>query len=246
MSEHLDESASAESRTPTSSQHRRAKSYHWARFVRQFSFWGLVIGAAAASYPIMNWTMNASAEVCHSARSCLVSGYYLANVVPTLFFIIFLVYHIVGEIKSDIVWRNAVKGVGNLMKHEVVIEGFVDFFDVYIRSKRRSYHLLTVGLLALAVGLAGICVIESSEFNIGIFWPIVLLDVLLGGVLVLLSNMIARAYLPGEIVVVNTLMLSVFERTIALQKDINIDKAREVVEKDIQKFVERKPWWFFN
>jgi hypothetical protein len=48
--------------------------------------------------------------------------------------------------------------------------------------------------------------------------------------------------LPGEIVVRNTLLLC----TIALQKDINIPEAHEIVVRDIQEFVERKPWWFFN
>ena len=202
-----------------------------------------MIFLAAFSYPLMTWLMTGAANTaCNLTHSCLSNAHPLLNIVPSALFALFLAYHVGRDVKSKIDWRYAVSRVGRLAKHEEVTEGFADFFDIYIRSKRRSYHLLSAGLLALVFGAVRIYVIVHNGMYTGFFWGVAGTEIFIGLLSLFMSFVVARYYLPGEIVAENTLLLC----TLALQKDINIEKAREIVANDIKQFVERKPWWFFN
>ncbi len=229
--------------TPTHDLLRNARRYHAARFRLQFYFWSFVIITSVVCYPLVSFTMaNPTGVACHSAGSCLFSVYGLINAVPAAVLIYCFFRNYFQDYYSHIDWNNAVNMVGNLAQHDVVTQGFADFFDIYIRSKRRSYQLLAIGLLGLTYGAVRIYVIVHEGAGYPVFWIFVAAEIAFGFALLILSFWIARRYLPGRIVAYNTLLLC----TIALQKDINIDKAREIVDKDLRQFIELKPWWFYN
>ena len=228
--------------TATQELVRKARRYHRLRFWRQFWFWSAVILAAAFCWPAESLLVAMQDPVCRGLQACAIAPNQILNALPVLFLVLFAAFHLAKEYQSGIDWRDAVSRVGSLAKHEVVTLGFADFFDIYIRSKRRSYQLLVTGLLALAYGAVGGWQAARAGFLFGSFGIVTVLELMLGCVLLAMSYRIARGYLPGQIVAENTLLLC----TIALQKDINIAEAREIVAKDISQFVERKPWWFYN
>ncbi|MGA7673703.1 MAG: hypothetical protein WCA78_01495 [Rhizomicrobium sp.] len=235
--------SSVPSHTPTHDLIRKARQYHRARFRTQFYFWFFVIFWSVICFPFVSWTMaDPTGVACRSAGSCLFSIYGLLNAVPSAFLVLYLINDYRQDYYSHIDWKNAINMVGSLAKYEVVTEGFADFFDIYIRSKRRSYKLLALGLLGLTFGVVRATVMMHNGVGHHIFGIFVLAEIFSGLALLFLSFWIAQRYLPGYIVAENTLLLC----TIALQKDINIPQAREIVAKDLRQFVERKPWWFYN
>lgn len=221
---------------------RKARDYHRLRFWRQFSFWSVTLGAAAVCYPVEKWLTAAPDTSCTTLATCVVTAHVVLDALPALILLIFLIYHLAREYQAGIDWRDAVKSIGSFAKHEVVTQGFDDFFDIYIRSKRRSYHLLSAGLLALAYGGVGGWLAAGHGAATAPLMIVAMAEVVLAGAMLLMSYKIARNYLPGQIVVEHILLLC----TIALQKDINIAEAREIVARDMRQFIERKPWWFYN
>jgi hypothetical protein len=220
---------------------RKAKQRHRSHYRDQFLAWAAVIVLAAASWPLELVYRHHFLAPCRFGASSigLCTGHYLGLAVPAVALAVFLAWCVAFYYLSLQKWAVALSNAQQTISPRNVTKGYTDMFNIYMRTKRRSYLLAGWGTLAIVYAIV------ATILNIGdappLFWSAQVLQVLLGVVLILFGYKMGSVYLPGDVIVRHTLALSIF----AISDVNNVEEARLQAEKDAAQFVRDNPWWFY-
>ncbi len=128
---------------------------------------------------------------------------------------------------------------------ENVAKGYTELFSIYVRTKRRSYHLMAWALVALIYAFEGIALDASHLMTPAaghlVYWLPESFSALIGIALLFLSYLIGSAYLPGDVIVRHTLALIIY--AVSNLTDPNLARRQAASEAD--QFVRTNPWWFY-
>ena len=221
---------------------RKAKRRHWSHYRDQALAWAFVILLAVLSYPLMRAYQQHFLSACRAGPSPLgmCVAHYLGMALPSLALLYFLGWCSVFNYLSLQKWAVALSNAQQTISPQNVTKGYTDLFNIYMRTKRRSYLLAGWGVLGIVYAVVG------TALNIGdsapaLFWMLQFFEVLLGVVLILFGYKMGSIYLPGDVIVRHTLALSIF----AISDVNNVEEARLQAEKDAAQFVRDNPWWFY-
>jgi len=227
--------------------HRVALRKHLQRFYGEVVGWGTKIVVAAASFPLLQAYAKYQSEACQAAlrhsTSCRVI--LASQFIPTVVFLAILIGNFVYHVWQYHRWEVAMANAKEFADRESVAKGWTDVFSIYVRSKRRSYHVMTWGLLALVyalVGLVGDGVVLAHGAIVSISWINPIANIVIGGLLLLVAYVLGSAYLPGDVIVRHTLALLIY--AISNITDPNLAKRQAAQEAD--EFVRANPWWFYS
>lgn len=248
-------SSKDQEKDPLELQRDRAREHHLRRYWTQLMLWGAYFLLAAVSYPIQTILFRAFESSClkgsvKSGIACLFEP-QLASVLGIYGFSLFLllssvIYHIVRyNDRMPEHWNLAVARAKDLTDIGTAATGYTDLYSQYIRTKRRSYHLMACGLLALMCDVTAIIAIfrhavDASSILSSVLIIGLLVQALLGIVCLRLSYSIGSSYCPGPIIVDHTLYLAT--------KTINPLAAEsdqfERVRTSAAPFKNNFPWWW--
>jgi hypothetical protein len=227
--------------------HKYALRKHLQRFHVQLIGWGLKIAVAAASVPLFMAYAQYQSGLCHDAlRHSTGCRLVLASqFIPTLLFLGLLIVNFIYHLWQYHRWEVAMANAKEFADRESVAKGWTEVFSIYVRSKRRSYHVMTWGLIAVLyaiIGLAGEAVVLSHGTSVSISWFVPLANAVAGCGLLFVSYLLGTAYLPGDVIVRHTLALLIY--AISNITDPNLAKHQAAQEAD--EFVRTNPWWFYS
>ncbi|MFQ5563532.1 MAG: hypothetical protein ACE5FO_08175 [Parvularculaceae bacterium] len=125
--------------------------------------------------------------------------------------------------------------------------GYMKVFRLYARTKRRGIFTLMYGVAGFWWGLVGVfCFaigVDGAPGTIALGYLVTAFVAILGWLVVLyLGYDIGRRYVPGNVLVTKTLILSVLATT----SQTNYTDAREAARELEAEIVEEKPWWFYS
>ncbi len=223
------------------------QKHHW-RFWVQLVGWGVKALLAAVSFPLLyNYTMSQFAS-CGSAllqkANCHIA--LAGSFLPPLILLSLLGFNFVFHIRAHIGWDVAMGKAQQFTNRQNVAEGYTDLFSIYVRTKRRSYHVMAWGLLALLYALVGTIVNLSAAVNYAalssVYWIPSTIDALTGVLLLWLAYALGSSYLPGAVVVRHTLALIIY----AVSNITDPNLARRQAAQEADQFVRKNPWWFYT
>jgi hypothetical protein len=227
-----------------------AKKRHFARLREQSLIWGLMLTAAAVSYPLQRALKTTNVLECREAKftdyDCLVSPFLLFSVLLIGLLTSVWSYHWTRYFRNaNRRWNSAI-GAAMAGDHpDKVVEGYTSLFDAYVTTKRRSYHLLSLGMIGICYAIAGVAAGYGLNYSAAlkaIYAAIALLELICGLMLVRLSYQLSTSYLPGEILVRQMAIITTKMNFAAIQPG-ELD-AR--VSRVVQQFEDDKPWYFYN
>jgi len=221
---------------------REARARHRSHYWNQTLSWAAVMVLAALSYHIeLGFRDGFVQAVKHSPPLWILIGYFVGLAVPPIgFFAIWFrlgwVFHFFQKQK----WTVAVSQAQQTISPTDVTEGYTGLFTIYMRTKRRSYLLAGWGVLAF------IYVIWGVELNFSVttplmYWASLAVVALVGWMLFRFGYRMTSTYLPGEVIVLHTLLLSIF----AMSDVTSVQDARSQAGNDAGPFVHTNPWWFY-
>jgi hypothetical protein len=221
---------------------RKAKQRHRSHYRDQALAWAFVIVLAVLSYPLQYTYQQHFLAACRVGPSplALCMAHYLGLALPSLGLFAFLVWCGAFNYLSLQKWAVALSNAQQTISPQNVTKGYTDLFNIFMRTKRRSYLLAGWGVLAFVYALVG-TIINIGVSAPALFWLMQLVEVLFGVVLILFGYKMGSIYLPGDVIVRHTLALSIF----AISDVNNVEEARLQAEKDAAQFVRDNPWWFY-
>jgi len=229
------------------SDHKIAFRMHRRRFYMQALGWSAKILAAAISVPLLVTYARYQTAMCHvpfrhSAGCRLVIA---SQFIPVLIFFVLLLGNFIYHVWQYHRWEVAMANAKEFADRESVANGWTDVFSIYVRTKRRSYHVMTWGLLALlyaVVSVAGDTVVLTHGTAVSLSWMVPIANLFLGAGLLVVAYFLGSAYLPGDVIVRHTLALLIY--AISNITDPNLAKHQAAQEAD--EFVRANPWWFYS
>lgn len=226
---------------------RKALLMHHKRFWTQLVGWGVKIIAAALSIPLLYVFAKSQLASCAghplSPISCKLSvtGPFL---MPFFLFVLLLgnfVYHVWHYHQ----WEVAMSNAREFADRKIIAKGWTDVFSIYVRTKRRSYHVVAWGLIAFLYAFAGSAInigeaVNSTAFS-ALLWLPLLLNTIAGILLLVLAYLLGSSYLPGDVIVRHTLALIIY----AVSNITDPNLARRQAAQEADQFVRTNPWWFY-
>jgi hypothetical protein len=221
---------------------RNARRRHLTHYGDQAGSWAIVIALAALSVPLgLAYRLHYLAP-CQFASdqfaTCAV--HYVGMVLPSLVLLLMLLWNLVYYHNKHNDWKVAIGNAQQLISAHNVTNGFTDLFNLYMRTKRRSYLLAGWGMLAIVYVVVGI-VLNLKEDAPTLFWISLVFEAGFGLALLVFGYYMGSKYLPGEVIVRHTLALSIF----AISNVTNAEEAKRQAEKDAEQFIRDNPWWFY-
>jgi len=123
-------------------------------------------------------------------------------------------------------------------------EGYMELFRLYARTKRWATFAMSYGVLSIWWAGLGISIVLTSEVNgdtrAGVL-AIALFQLLAAFCVIYLGYDIGRRYLPGNVLVTRTLILSYLAIS---QSDYN--DASAFMREPEARMIDKKPWWFYS
>lgn len=228
--------------------HKIALRKHQQRFFGQILGWGVKLLLAAICFPILYHFTASQFVSCGSAlfptsncRSAIAISF-----LPPFVLLCLLGFNFAYHIRSEIGWDVAMGKAQQFTNRQNVADGYTNLFSIYVRTKRRSYHVMAWGLLALLYALAGTIVNLSAAANYEalsfVYWLPTIVVALAGGLLLWLSYALGSSYLPGAVIVRHTLALIIY----AVSNITDPNLARRQAAQEADQFVRRNPWWFYS
>lgn len=165
------------------------------------------------------------------------------TLVPPLWSIVFLWLY---RRERDRDWRVAEAQAGE-RDPTAGARGYMKVFRLYARTKRRGIFTLFYGAAGLWWGAVGVLCLTMAGGKLESAMAFVYLGAAVAAVLgwlvvVYLGYDIGRRFVPGNILVTKTLILSVLATT----SQTNYTDAREAARELEAEIVEEKPWWFYS
>ena len=221
---------------------KKAKQRHRSHYRDQAVAWATVIGLAALSYPLQHvyqlWYFESCNIVSSPTATCTV--HFVGLVLPSVVLVAILIsngfYHHFRKQE----WNVALGNAQQTINPRNVTKGYTDLFNIYMRTKRRSYLLAGWGMLAFVYVIVGM-ILNWSEVAPSLYWASQVCEVALGVLLIVSGYYMGSTYLPGDVIVRHQLALSIF----AISDVTNVDDARLHAERDAEQFVRENPWWFY-
>jgi len=226
---------------------RHARAMHRRRFVVQLAGWGAKILLAAAAFPLLLTYSKFYLAMCNRASfgsvGCGVST--LLFFTPPLALAILLGGNWLWHFLRHHAWEVAMGQAQQFTNRENVARGYTELFSIYVRTKRRSYHLTAWALVALVYAFEGIVLGASNVATPAgghlVYWLPEALSVVIGLALLFLSYLVGSTYLPGDVIVRHTLALIIY--AVSNLTDPNLARRQAASEAD--QFVRTNPWWFY-
>jgi len=226
---------------------KRARHQHHRRFLVQVLGWGAKIGAAAIIYPLLALYTSQNLATCHG-RSLASAGCESAALIffiPPLALFALLFGNWLWHFLRHHAWEVAMGHAQQFTNRENVARGYTELFSIYVRTKRRSYHLQTWALVAFLYAFTGLAIVLSAvpagmQGHV-IYWLPEALSIVAGLALMVLAYYVGSAYLPGDVIVRHTLALIIY----AVSNITDPNLARRQAAKESEHFVRTNPWWFY-
>lgn len=229
---------------------KKAVEQHRRRFWVQFGGWGLKILLAAASIPLLYAYTKYQFDLCGSALSQTIGC--RNSVVGSFLLPLLLLAPIIDDSIFHYKQKNQKFNVAQEKAQEFtnrrnVAEGYTDLFSIYVRTKRRSYHVMAWGIIALLYALVGItidvreAVIHGTILSI-VYWLPPFIYLIASRVLFHIAYKLGSEYLPGDVIVRHTLALIIY--AVADIADPSLVRRQAAEEAD--QFVRNNPWWFYS
>ncbi|MGA7673936.1 MAG: hypothetical protein WCA78_02690 [Rhizomicrobium sp.] len=220
---------------------KKAKQRHRSHYRDQAVAWATVIVLAALSYPLQLVYRHSYFGSCDivSSLSAACAIHHAGLVLPSVVLFAILIrngfYHHFS--KQD--WQVAIGNAQQTINPRNVTKGYTDLFNLYMRTKRRSYLLAGWGMLAFVYVIVG-TIVNWGEVTPSLYWAQAC-EAALGVALFVFGYYMGSTYLPGDVIVRHQLALSIF----AISDVTNVDDARLHAERDAEQFVRDNPWWFY-
>ena len=229
---------------------KNALKQHRRRFWVQFGGWGLKILLAAASIPLLYAYSKYEFSMCGShlfpttgcriawGGSFLLPLLLLAPIIDDAFF-----HYTQKNQKFNVAQEKAQE----FTNRRNMAEGYTDLFSIYVRTKRRSYHVMAWGIIAVLYGLVGLtvdvreAVVHGTILSL-VYWVPPFLYLIAGRVLFHIAYKLGSEYLPGDVIVRHTLALIIY--AVADIADPSLVRRQAAEEAD--QFVRNNPWWFYS
>ena len=222
---------------------------HQRRAVRQFLNAAFAIFAAASALPF--WALVN--ETAKGATNVSLFGFELNGGIWSLSLIESVLVTIVVVQAGLLAWYrreklkdwDTYKAEAGANAPEVSAYGYMQIFRLYARTKRRSTFSILFGVVWLWWAVAGFFTLRDVAFTTT---PMIFLTVLMAiqliaaGVIAGLGFSIGRSFLPGQILVYNTLILNFRAAT----SQTHYDRAREEAIRVQNGITRDRPWWFFR
>lgn len=231
---------------------KKARRRHRKRFRDQILLWGFSMFFAAISYPIQYAFTTEYAKTCvkipqRLQASCIFEPYAALISILLVFFLVSLIWNYFYHENISKDWRQATSDAKGLTSAQDTAQGYTGLFRIYVQTKRRSYHLISWGLLAFTYFVTGVV----ADFKIGlgndivrapILWVPLAIEFVIGLMLFRLAYGLGRSYLPGDVIVRYTLKLAYY----ALFKPQDQQEADRQIETQAKQFEKDSPWWFYS
>lgn len=229
---------------------KAARRKHRTRFREQVVSWGFKLALAAACYPLFRWEIGCLSTCFRQAQEdfgcyAVLTLFLLVGYGLPLSLIIGAAWnnYVHHDIKND--WKTAKARAKQFADPEEVARGWTEVFDMYVRTKRRGYHLLAWAIIAFLYAFAGgVAMLVGSHSEALLWWlylPSLILDVGAGFALLRIAYIFGTWYLPGDLIVTHTLALII--HAVTNINDPNM--ARRAASQSADRFVHRNPWWFY-
>jgi hypothetical protein len=227
----------------------KARVRHIRRFQTQFAAWGTILCLATVGYPMQYSLMADYAAKCINVSvarqaACVLHPYATFEVVFISILAVTLLYHIVRRGRARDKWEIALNQAKNMVQPRITAKGYTGLFNIYVRTKRRSYILLGWSLLAILYATIeavvyvklgmGAAIISVPLLSIGLVSKLAL-----GLLLLQRAYSIGCSFMPGEVLVTHTLTLATLGAF-----DVTPEEASREVEEATAIFEEAHPWWF--
>jgi hypothetical protein len=230
-----------------SEDRKRARHQHHRRFLVQLFGWGAKIAAAAIVYPLLALYTSLNLAACQE-RSIVSIGCESAAVaffIPPLALFVLLFGNWLWHFLRHHAWEVAMGNAQQFTNRENVARGYTELFSIYVRTKRRSYHLQTWALVGFLYAFTGAMIAMSAvpaamQAHV-VYWLPEALSAAAGLGLMALAYCVGSAYLPGDVIVRHTLALIIY----AVSNITDPNLARRQAAKESDHFVRTNPWWFY-
>ena len=221
---------------------KKAKQRHRSHYRDQAVAWAVVIALAAVSYPLQRFYQHWYFESCNiiSSPTAACTVHFAGLVLPTFVLAAILISNGFYHHLSKQAWNVAIGNAQQTINPRNVTKGYTDLFNLYMRTKRRSYLLAGWSMLALVYVVVG-TIVSWGEVTPSLYWTFQVCEIALGGALFIFGYYLGSTYLPGDVIVRHQLALSIF----AISDVTNVDDARLHAERDAEQFVRDNPWWFY-
>jgi len=218
---------------------KKAKHRHWTHYRTQTIAWGAVIAAAMLCIPYQHWYRQSCQDSCSGLNLRSVE-HYVGLFLPAMLLLLIFALNCFYRWLRLHDWEVALGNAQQAVSPHNVTRGYTDLFNIYMRTKRRSYLLAACGILAFAYAISGM-VMNLHDSVTSLYGVIQIAEIALGIALFWLGYNITSSYLPGEVIVRHILALSI----LAISNVTNVEEARMQAEKDAADFVRDNPWWFY-
>lgn len=222
---------------------RNARARHKSHYREQMMAWGLVMVLAAGLYPLLDALHGLPLKSCSVLSGHLgICMVYYAELLLPLAVIAFMLGWLGIRFYYDKIhaWDLAVSNAQHTVDPKKVTKGFTDLFNLYMRTKRRSYLLAGWGMLGLFYVALGALVNFRDAPDL-FYWASLVLVAIGSWLLVHYGYKLTSTYLPGEVIVLHTLILCI----LAISAVTNVEEARQQAAKDAEQFIHDNPWWFY-
>jgi hypothetical protein len=224
-------------------------SVHYRRALRQALNAAFAVAVSAAAMPF--WAVVT--QTANDPSSVALFGYQLKGGIWSLGAVEALVAIFVTVQAGLLAWYrreklkdwDTYKAEAGANDPEVSANGYMQIFRLYARTKRRATFSILFGVVWLWWALAGFLTLGNTAFSTT---PLIVLTLLIGvqfiAALVIsgLGFSIGRSFLPGQILVYNTLILNFRAAT----SQTHYDRAREEAIRVQNEITRDRPWWFFR
>lgn len=124
-------------------------------------------------------------------------------------------------------------------------EGYMNLFRLYARTKRRAFFTISYGVVSAWWSIFGMvvnAVLVPTAPIYGVLFVICALQFAAAVLATYVGYDIGRRYLPGNVMVTRTLILS----SLATTSQTPYKTAWEQSQESEAEIIDRKPWWFYS
>lgn len=230
---------------------RRAVLSHRRRALRQIVNSIAVVAVAASALPFWKYVASIRAGGASGIEEPTINLPGLGGwtidmlLVGIAGFVIFQCVRLAWYRREKLKDWDTIKEKAGANDPETSADGYMQIFRLYARTKRRATYAILTGVVWLWWALTGLYVLRGEFFTTATFpftGTLVLVQAIASFVILTLGYAVGRSFLPGSILVYNTLIINFRAAT----SQTHYDRARQEAIRVQNEITQDRPWWFFR
>ncbi len=230
---------------------RRAVSSHRRRALRQILNSIVVVIVAASALPFWNSVAAIRAGGASSNDEATINlpglGGWPVNMLLVIItaFVVAQCMRLAWYRREKLKDWDTIKAMAAANDPETSADGYMQIFRLYAKTKRRATYAILTGVVWFWWALAGLYVLSGEFFataTIPLTGVLVLAQAIASFVIIILGYAVGRSFLPGSILVYNTLIINFRAAT----SQTHYDRARQEAIRVQNEITQSRPWWFFR